>query len=244
MKDTLHKAIWNFIDLVLPPRCVVSGETVDVQGMLSPAVWQGLAFIHDPLCRKCGIPFEFEVDDDALCAECLTTPPVYKQARAAVRYNDTSRDLILRFKRADQTLAVHCFTPWLKSAGAKMLEKSDIIVPVPLHPMRLIRRRYNQAAILAQNLSAVSHVGTCLGGLKRSRSTVSQGKMNAADRFKNVKDAFIVPDQYKSVIGGLSVLLIDDVYTSGSTVKECCKALLDAGAREVYVLTVARVIKD
>ena len=232
------------MDTVLPPRCVVSGELVDRQGMIAPEIWADMDFITDPQCKKCGIPFEFEADEGTECALCLDRPPPYTSARSALKYNDASRDLILGFKHADQTHAVVAFMPWLEKAGANMLESADYIVPVPLHRWRLLMRRYNQAAIMAHSLSVVSKVPTLVDALRRIRSTKSQGHLKPRERHKNVKRAFEIAPKDIEKLKGKTIILIDDVYTTGATVKECTKVLLKAGVKDVHILTLARVVRD
>lgn len=235
------------LNQVLPPRCIVSGEAVDRQGMLVPDVWTNLDFITAPYCKACGAPFEFDTASGGeYCAPCLQNPPHYAKARSALKYNEASRLMILGFKHADQTHAVLAFIPWLKVAGAEFLsgfDKADVIIPVPLHPWRLIARRYNQAALLAQKLGQEINMPVLVGGLKRVRHTPSQGHMNAGERAKNVKSAFAVPERYKERIEGRRIVLVDDVYTTGSTVNECAKVLKKAGALEVNVLCIARVTR-
>ncbi len=231
------------VDAVLPPRCVVTGGVVDRQGMIDPQVWRDLSFISDPVCDCCGFPFEFDVGPGSLCVSCLSSRPVYASARAALVYNDLSRNLILRFKYADQTHAAHAFIPWLKRVGGDMLGRADYIVPVPLHSFRLLRRRYNQAALIAQTLGKSCELPYLPQALKRQRPTPSQGKMDYKDRQKNVRNAFSVLPRYESCLQGKTIVLVDDVYTTGATVKECTKALLKAGAKEVHVLAVVRVVR-
>lgn len=230
------------IDSVLPPRCIVSGEEVDRQGTLSPEIWSSLDFISAPHCAQCGVPFDFEVEQGVKCNQCLERPPPYKRARAALTYNDTSRDMILGFKHGDKLHSVRAFTPWLMMAGREVLEETDLIVPVPLHYRRLIMRRYNQAAVLALSLSKECGVPVSLNTLKRTRHTAVQGHMKAADRHKNVKAAFAMHPN--ADVKNKNIVLIDDVLTTGATVKECSKTLLSAGASQVDILTLARVVKD
>ena len=240
------KAFQYMIDLILPPRCIVSGEIVDQQGMLSPDAWGELNFITDPQCNRCGIPFDFDIGDvheGSICAGCLKSPPLFDKARSAVIYDDASRDIILSFKHGDQTHIVPSFMPWLQQTGAEILDGTDFIVPVPLHSWRMLRRRFNQSALISQYLSQEVKVSVLLGGLKRRRSTPTQGDLNFNQRQKNVKNAFIVDPKYKAQINGKTILLIDDVYTTGATVNECTKILLKAGAASVNILTVARVVK-
>ena len=232
--------------MILPPRCPFTGEIVDTQGTVSAQVWGGLSFITDPFCYACGFPFEFAVpkgSSENLCAGCLVDRPEFHKARAALVYNDASRDFILGFKHGDQTQAVVAMAPWLRNAGAELWKKTDIIVPVPLHRWRLLRRRYNQAALMGHAIAKESGKKFVPDGMIRTRATQTQGHLNASARKKNVKSAFGIHPKRMGHIRGKNVLLIDDVYTTGSTVRECTKALLQAGAAEVSVLTLARVVK-
>ncbi len=237
------KAAHKILDLVLPPRCVVSGKEVDRQGMLAPDIWAGLRFIAAPQCARCGLPFDYEVEDTTVCGGCIEDEPDFTSARSALVYDDGSRDLILRFKHADQTHSVLAFLPWLKNAAGGMLENADVLVPVPLHRWRLLKRRYNQAAVMAWAFGRYTDKAVIPDALLRVRSTPSQGHLKAKERADNVKKAFTVNERHKSKLAGKSVILIDDVYTTGATVNECTKALLKAGVKDVHVLTLARVVK-
>lgn len=232
------------INVILPPRCIFTGDTVDAQGTISPSAWASLAFISTPYCAACGFPFEFEAGDaDALCAACLKEPPVFDKGRSALRYDDASRDFILGFKHGDRMHAVTSMVPWLKMAGAEFWEEADVIVPVPLHRWRLMRRRYNQAAVMAIAMAKAMGKGSVPDALIRTRSTPSQGHLKAREREANVKSAFVVRDKRRNLIVGKNIILIDDVYTTGSTVSECAKALRQAGAQKIFVLTLARVVR-
>ncbi len=230
------------VDTVLPPRCVISGEMVDRQGMISGASWAGLDFITAPFCDQCGIPFEFEVEQGVKCSPCIERPPPYRRARAALKYNDTSRSMILGFKHGDQTHAVRAFTPWLEMAGREILEAADLLVPVPLHFRRLIARKYNQSALMATALSKATNIPADVKALKRIRATKVQGFMKAAERHKNVRAAFAINP--KADVKGKTIILIDDVLTTGATVKECTKVLLKEGAAKVHILTLARTVRE
>jgi len=232
----------HMIDFILPPLCPATGEIVDQLGMVDPKFWQSLTFIHAPHCDVCGIPFAFEAAT-MTCGACLETPPLYHHNRSALAYDDGSRSLILRFKHGDQMHAVKAFIPWLKQAGAALLSRTDIMLPVPLHRMRLIKRRYNQADIIGRELA--THYPDILyypDGLHRVKNTVSQGHKKAADRKRNVFRAFQVNPTYN--FEDKTILIIDDVYTTGATLNECAKMLYRAGAKEVNCLTLARAIKN
>ncbi len=243
-----RKAITGFVnkaaDFVLPPRCVVSGRLVETQGMVAPDVWRSLNFITAPFCDCCGRPFEYDRGGEKLlCGSCLADRPVYNKARAALLYDDASRELVLKFKHADQTHAVRAFLPWMQRAGAEILGEAEMLAPVPLHRLRLLRRRYNQAAIIARYLSRRTGIPDVPDLLARVRATPSQGRLNTKDRAKNVRRAFEVNPAYKDAIQDKNIVLIDDVYTTGSTVKECAKALLKAGCARVDILTLARAVR-
>ncbi len=234
------------VDFVLPPRCPATGDIVDAPGMISSAAWDRLRFIADPLCACCGLPFGFDgaAGADSLCLSCLRERPLFFAARAAVAYDDGSRELILRFKHGDQTHVVHSFIPWLRRAGRDMLADADMLLPVPLHRGRLLRRRYNQSALIAAALARDTGLPWLPDALRRTKATAVQGKMNAHARHLNVKRAFAVSPQSVAQVAGRKIVLVDDVFTTGATVSECTKTLLAAGAAKVSVLTIARVVRD
>lgn len=176
-----------------------------------------------------------------LCGACLNKTPHFKTARAAMLYDDGSRDLILSFKHSDRTHPARTLASWMHRAGEALCKESDYIIPVPLHSWRLFRRRYNQAALLAQKLAEVSRKPFLPNALRRRRATATQGHMNRKERLENVKGAFIVPTHYASLLTEKTVLLVDDVLTTGATVNECSRTLLDAGVKTVNILTLARV---
>lgn len=229
------------VNAVLPPRCAVTGDIVAEQGFLSPAAWAGLDFIADPFCGACGFPFDIAVEKGSLCAPCLEDAPPFAQGRSALRYNEGSKALILGFKHGDRTEIAPSFIPWLKRAGQEVLEGADMLVPVPLHRLRLLSRRYNQAALIAQALGRDTGLPVVADFLLRLRHTPTQGHLKAKERYDNVKKAFALSPKHDAK--GKAIVLVDDVYTTGATVKECARVLMKAGAARVNVLTVARVVR-
>lgn len=234
----------SLLDLVLPPRCLVSGEIVDQPGLLAPTAWAQLRFIAEPFCVTCGYPFDFEAEKGSQCVGCLKEAPAFITARSVFVYDNISRDIILRFKHGDRLEGAKTLASWLARSGVDMLAAADMIVPVPLHYWRLFRRRYNQAGLLAQRLSKLCGKPCVLDMLVRHRATAVQGHMGFAERHKNVKRAFSVKAKRVALLDGKVIVLVDDVYTSGATIKKCTKVLLRAGAKEVHVLTLARVTRD
>lgn len=225
------------LDILFPPRCLNCRGPVDRSGVLCGTCWSAIGFIGLPHCAACGRPFDFDPGAGARCGACLRHPPAFDRARAVFVYDDASRGLILGFKHADRTHAAPAFAQWMARAGGELLATADRLVPVPLHWTRLFKRRFNQAALLAQELGKQSGVAMLPQGLKRMRRTPSQGHLSAAERWRNLAGAFRAPRR----LDGLRIVLVDDVLTSGATVEACAKALRAAGASAVDVLTLARV---
>jgi ComF family protein len=209
-------------------------------GALCGECWKRIRFIGAPLCDRCGEPFEFDRVGAELCVSCMTDPPIYQRARAVFRYDEASRTLVLRFKHGDRTGAAPHFARWMARAGSELLAEADLLVPVPLHRWRLWRRRYNQAAMLAMALAKHTNRPALPDALERSRATPSQGTLGRGQRARNVQGAFRL--RRPEAVNGRRVLLIDDVLTSGATVGECARTLLKGGARQVDVLSLARVV--
>ena len=228
------------LDVLLPGRCLRCGGIVADAGAMCSGCWEAISFIAPPFCGRCGEPFEFDLAAGALCGACMADSPVYHRARAVMRYDDASKPLVLRFKHSDRTAAAPSFARWLARAGAELLADAEVIVPVPLHRWRLWRRRYNQAALLAQALAKDSGRLCVPDALVRVRATPSQGTLGRGQRRRNVQGAFAL--RRPSAVDARKVLLIDDVLTTGATVGECARVLMRGGAASVDVLTLARVV--
>ena len=232
------------LDLLYPPLCLACRTPVSDPRALCADCWKALTFIEGAVCDCCGLPFELDPGSDSLCASCMVRPPAFDRARAAIHYDDASKGMILALKRADRLEFAQLFAVWLRRAGAPLLDAADLIMPVPLHRFRLWRRRYNQSAILAQRLADLTGkpFDPCI--LVRTRATPSQGQMPSAKaRARNVRGAFRVSVRRADNLEGHSVLLIDDVLTTGATIEACARALKRAGAEKVLVLTIARVAR-
>ena len=239
-----QKTALVLLDFFLPRLCVFCGETVEGEALASvcQACEAKVERVASPLCPCCGRLFPNRDGDDHLCGPCQTEPPPFSRARAAALYDEDgpSGQAIKRFKynrRQDMLPVMH---HWLKqSLCLELVKEADLIAPVPLHPSRLRQRGFNQALLLAQ---AFPEVPLERELLVRQRHTPPQAGLNPRERRDNVKGAFAVPRP--DLVKGKRILLIDDVFTTGATVRECARVLRRAGAREVDVLTVARVRYD
>lgn len=236
-------ALSKLIDLVLPPTCSRCGTQVLDAQTLCGGCWSTMTFLRDPQCDACGHPFDYEVAERALCGACVREQPPFQKARAALLYDDHSRELVLGFKHADKTERAKLFAKWMLAAGHDVVTAADVIVPVPLHWTRLFQRRYNQAALLAHGLGRLSGNEVLADALVRKRKTPSQGRLGRLARARNVQGAFIINPRRQTELQDKRILLIDDVMTTGSTLNACTKILLRGGVEKVDVLTLARVVQ-
>lgn len=213
-------------------------------GAFCAKCWQEIQFLDGPMCDCCGLPFELDPGSESRCAGCLANPPAFDKARAIMRYDENSRRPILALKHADRPDLAPIFARWLDRSGHSLLAESDVILPVPLHPLRLWFRRYNQSAEVARALGRLSGKPIHVSALARGRHTPSQGAMpSATARRRNMQGAFRVSARHKSAIAGRNALLVDDVLTTGATVNACARVLKRAGAAKVFVLVIARVVR-
>jgi ComF family protein len=231
-----------FLDALLPPQCLSCGAMVDRQGNLCAPCWSSMRFLEPPCCEACGFPFPHDEGEGVLCAACSRRRPDFDRARAVLAYDDHSRSLLLRLKHGDRLDGVPAFAQWLARAGQEFWLNADMLLPVPLHRWRLMRRRYNQAALLSRALSRHCGVPNLPDLLQRRRQTPSQGGRSRTGRDRNVRGAFAVAPVAKGRLRGAHVVLIDDVFTTGATVSACARTLKRNGAARVDVLTLARVL--
>jgi ComF family protein len=233
----------GLLDVVLPPRCLSCGTIVETAHALCAACWPRVRFIAEPFCALCGTPFEFAMPMGNVCGACAAGERPFRRVRAAIVYDEGSRGFILAFKHGDRTEAVRTFAPWMTQAGRELLADSDLVLPVPLHWTRLFRRRYNQAALLALAIGRLAGVEVAPNLLIRRKRTHSLAHSGARERADIVRGAFAVPPRRRCEVEGKRILLIDDVFTTGSTAAACARALSRSGARAVDVLTLARVVR-
>jgi ComF family protein len=236
--------IWRgTVDLITPPKCLSCGQGVAQGAALCVPCWHKLNHISAPVCEALGTPFAFDEGEGALSPAAIADPPRFVRGRAAVAFDEASRDLVHQLKYRDRQEAGLAMARMMAAAAPQILADCDVIVPVPLHRFRLWKRRFNQAAFLALRL--VEHSGKpCLTDvLERQKATRSQVGLDAEARQKNVRRAFAINPDMQHRIGGKRVLLIDDVRTTGATANACADMLLKGGASAVDVLTFALVLE-
>ena len=243
--DVIQRSALTCLDVLLPPRCLGCGAIIDGMSSLCADCWRGLTFLGPPMCRSCGYPLPQAGVESPVCGACSVEPPVFARARAALRYDDGTRSMILRFKHADRTDIAKTFGSMMARAGAALLADCDLIAPVPLHRWRLLQRGYNQSALLARTLSNDCRGQVVPDLLQRVQRTASQQGLSGEQRMRNIKiSAFRVHPKHRLRLANRRVLLVDDVLTTGATINACTQVLMKGGALAVDVLTLARVVRD
>ncbi|NLN59186.1 MAG: ComF family protein [Deltaproteobacteria bacterium] len=234
----------SLIDLILPSRCV--GCTQVLERALPYAVCRSCADslrrCSPPLCPSCGTPYADPAAADHLCEKCLLTPPPFVAARSVAAYEGVLQDMIHRCKYVGDTMVGETLGKMMAdySYHACDLSDYDVVIPVPLHTKRLRERGFNQSLLLARAFAKRYNKKLDYLSLVRSVHTPPQVSFGRRDREQSVKGAFQV--RKKVALEGRKVILVDDVYTTGSTVRECARTLRHAGAPSVTVLTLARAL--
>ncbi|MBI2985493.1 MAG: ComF family protein [Deltaproteobacteria bacterium] len=237
------------LDWLYPPRCRYCRESISKdEDYFCHACWAKIRLVSPPLCTRCGRPFLDAGGDDHLCGACLMHAPYFEKARSWACYPSEEseghplREIVQRFKYRRKVslgkplgrlMARGCYS-FLSGCPV------DLVIPVPLHPKRLRWRGFNQAVILAREVGRLWKLPVDPFILVRSRETPPQTQLAEEERRKNMRGAFSLNPA--KPVDAKTILLVDDVYTSGATVNECSRTLLRAGAKEVYVLTLARTV--
>jgi len=231
-----------FLQLVLPERCRLCHAHLQVQGEvgLCGSCLSKVEYLGSAVCRRCGCQLSSEAAGGFLCGKCLKRPPPWDQAVSVVRYGPEVRRLLLRLKYQTDTTVLPALKTIVRPALPITDHGWDHVLPVPLHRNRLQHRGMNQALYIARLLFPEQRkaIEPCL--LERNRATAPQTGLDGASRRKNLRGAFQLRD--KKAVTGARVCLVDDVFTTGSTVWECSRVLRQAGAVEVWVFTLARVV--
>ena len=233
------------LQLLYPPQCISCSGPVQSDFGLCTDCWRETPFISGLCCDKCGVPLPGQdAEEHALCDDCMTIARPWDQGRAALMYRDNGRRLVLALKHGDRMDLARPASGWMLKAVRPILKPGMLVVPVPLHWVRLFRRRFNQAALLSRAVAKAADLDHCPDALLRTRTTGSQEGKTRDARFANLVGAFRVPRARERRIEGRDILLVDDVMTSGATFAAATEALLASGARSVSVLGLARVAKD
>lgn len=235
----------SLVRAIYPPQCIACDALTDAEFGLCPACWKDVQFVSGLVCDLCGVPLPGESDKAEHCDDCLKTARPWDQGRATVVYSGVGRKLILGLKHGDRTDLAPAMAAWMARAVRPMVAGGPaLMVPVPLHWRRMIHRKYNQAALLALGIGKATGLDVLPDALVRTRQTPSLEGHGRDARFAALEGTISVRPDRVSRIKGQTVIVVDDVMTSGATFAAATEALRAAGASRVCVLALARATKD
>lgn len=242
--DILRALTVPLIDFALPPRCPGCGVITAENHRFCLSCWEGMEFLGDPCCESCALPFAFEQPEDSRCAACLKDPPAYDRARSVLAYGDVARKVALKLKYGRKVGLARLIADHMERHVPKAGGNDMLIVPVPLHRWRLWSRGFNQSALIAKALGRKLGLPVDVEALKRIKRTPPLRGLNPTQRERTLRGAFHIDKTDYPRLQDKTVILIDDVYTSGATARGCARMLKRAGAASVHLLCWARVIRD
>ncbi|MCP3970166.1 MAG: ComF family protein [Rhodobacteraceae bacterium] len=235
----------SLLRLAFPPQCVSCGELVERDFGLCGECWHDTPFTAGLVCDRCGVPLPGRDEGRAEhCDDCLTIARPWHRGRAAMLYKANARKLVLALKHGDRLDLARPAAQWMAGVAGPLVSYESVIVPIPAHRMRLLQRRYNQAAVLGNEIARILNLDTIPDLLTRVRRTPSQDGKSREERFANLAEAIKSTRHAVQRLAGRPVILVDDVMTSGATMAAAADAVHAAGARRVDVLVMARVAKD
>ena len=234
----------SILRMIYPSQCLTCAEFVEDDFALCGSCWGKTSFIQGVRCTSCGVALMGEDDSAAArCDDCLRIARPWARGAAALMYRDNGRKLVLALKHGDRTELARPAAKWMSNVMPKV-EPNTIVVPTPLHWRRFLKRRYNQAALLAKEVAALSGLSYRPDALQRDKPTKALDGHSREARFKMLENAISPHPKFGGKLAGKSVLLVDDVMTSGATLAAATEACFTAGADHVDVLVLARVAKD
>ena len=230
--------ISKLLDFALPARCAGCGTIVEQVHSFCPDCWTQIEFLGDSGCSTCGLPLE--ATEAELCGVCIAKPPRIARTRSAVAYGELSRSIAIRLKYGRKVALARTMARFMAPL-VRRDEKGAILVPVPLHRSRLWNRGFNQSALVASELCRATGLPSQPRLLRRVRRTPALKGMSVSQRRRTVSGAFRVDPAVD--LEGRTVVLVDDVLTTGSTAEACAKALRKAGAARIELVSWARVVR-
>lgn len=240
----ISRAMQTALQLLFPPSCLNCGGLVETAQGLCGGCWGDTAFIAGTVCDLCGAPLPGDTEDAVHCDDCLANGRLWDRGRAALVYSGVGRRLVLALKHGDRLDLVDPLANWMARVAGPVLEDAPILLPVPLHTWRLIARRHNQSALLAEALAGRLGL-TCLPqALRRPVPTRSLDGLGREARYEMLQGRIVIDPDHAKRIAGRPVCLVDDVMTSGATFAAAAEACHAAGASGVFILALARVVKD
>lgn len=230
------KNLKSIINWIFSDKCMCCSKEIEHNGMFCPECFKNIVFIDFPFCKRCGKMLPTSYDSEMLCDFCFNQERPFDIGRSLFVYNNQSRKIIMRIKKeADENIARKCAGMLIKRYE-NVINRADLIIPVPSHFLRILKRGFNPATIIASYISKLSGIPMANNILKRIKRTEYQKNKTLVERTENVREAFKVTRQ---TVSGKNILLIDDVITTGATISACSKTLKESGANTVIFTTIA-----
>lgn len=231
----------QFLPLLFPRHCPLCGKLVPYGSFIHKNCHNELPWIHSPVCMRCGKPVSSATQE--YCYDCRVFPKSFRRGTALFLYNKKTRPVMSAFKYQNKRILADFFVQELLAYRLSLLESFGInaVVPIPIHKNKYKKRGYNQAALLSARLASSLNLSHYPDMLIRSVDTLPQKQFSPQARLNNLKKAFFFNSRYDKLLSqttSLSVLLVDDIYTSGATMEACTRILLEAGISEVYILSI------
>lgn len=227
------------LNILFPEKCIACNKITEANKICNDC-WSNCSFITKPYCTICSYPFEFSTHENSICGSCIKQKPKYDRAFSLLKYDDASKKIIHNFKYHDQLHILEYLVDLLVINGKDLLANSNVIIPVPMHKHKLLKRGYNQAALLAMRIAKKTKIHYLPEALIKRQNTAPQAGLDRAEREKKIKNNFSLNLKIKEQLLNKNILLIDDVITTGATINECCKELKKANPKQIYVLSIAK----
>ncbi|TVS01079.1 MAG: ComF family protein [Rhodobacteraceae bacterium] len=244
LREASREVATGALRAIYPPQCITCDAFVEREGGLCPSCWPQVPFIHGLCCDSCGLPLPGEAEaGPVICDECLTLARPWEQGRAVMLYDAKAQQILLGLKYQDRLEHARPAGEWLARAARPLLQPDMLVAPVPLHWLRFVKRRYNQAALLSDVMARELELSHCPDLLVRTRHTGTQDGRGRAGRFANLANAFAPHLRRRHLLMNRHILLVDDVMTAGATFAAASEACLAAGAASVRVIALARVAR-
>jgi ComF family protein len=224
----------SVIDWIFPDKCMVCGKDTEIGSLFCSECFGNIVFVDFPYCRICGKLLDTSYNNELTCKMCQNTERFFEAGRSLFLYNNSAKSIIMRIKKeADEHVSRKC-SQLLYNRYENFIEKADLIVPVPSHFSRILRRGFNPSMLISKYIAKISEIPMDAKIIKRIKRTEYQKNKTLQERQENVKDAFVVNKNVKNK----RILLVDDVMTTGSTISECSKILREHGAKSVKFVTI------
>lgn len=220
-------------------------EQLQTENALCGECWRDMPFNVECACVRCGAPLIGQIEAEcAECDDCMKDPPLWRAGRSVFHYQGLARKLILELKHGDRPELGAPAAAWMAQVGADLLSTETAIIPISVHWQRRLRRKYNQAEILAHHVAEITSTQLISNALVRPRKTIPLKNVSRQERLAILENAFAIERDQVQHLKDRRVVLIDDVMTSGATLRAATRTLLDVGVQDISILVLARVIEN